>query len=636
MARKSVRRSQVIAPFGVGALLDFPKETLMAAGLDVWPAQPACEIRDDRLARRLGVAYFRAAPPAPEKGQKGAPLPCVRFPLWHFCPRCRAMRRAAWNEVSTPRCASTLSPRFAAKGGKQTSNKNWGPCADIPEKRRWRMIPVRFVVACDEGHLDDFPWEQWAHSKIGDKFVPLDQAAICKTPLLRFNYSGKAGLMGLLVKCEACDASPRTMMNSAGPDSLKGYNCPGCRPWLGPHGVQVCTSASQPRMLQRGATNLHFAKIASSILIPPFTDPLRKVVDDPHNWSVLSSGVAEGGEPDESRLKLFAEIKRLDLGKLRDVVRQKLTGEGMSDETETEEQYRYSEYRALLESETRQDEEFVTCHPDPNGYDEGVRGLFDKIVLVEKLAETRAMTGFSRINPPPYREFDRADQLQLSLKRQPWLPGVRVYGEGLFFTLHEQAVQKWLANREVERRYEEIVKNLNRIYTRLGRTPRVLPTRFFLLHTLAHVLIRRLSFECGYGSSSLRERLYCSEDPSCRMSGVLIYTAAGDSEGTMGGLVQQGKPGRFEPLLLGALEDSLWCSSDPLCVESHGQGIDSLNRAACHACCLLPETSCEEGNRFLDRVALIGRPEDRTLGYFGGIAGGILDGTVRVGGVGEG
>lgn len=621
MARKSVRRSQAIAPFGVGALIDFPKETLMAAGLDVWPAQPACEIRDDRLARRLGVAYFRAAPPA----EKGARLPCVRFPLWHFCPRCRTMKRAAWNDVAPPRCSSPLTPRFADKGEKATGKK-WVPCADIPEKRRWRMIPVRFVVACEEGHLDDFPWEQWAHSRAGE---PLNQANVCKAPLLRFNYTGKAGLMGLLIKCEACDAKARSMMGSAGPDSLKGYACAGCRPWLGPHGQQSCTSATQPRMLQRGATNLHFAKIASSILIPPFTDPIRKIVDDPHNWGFLTSGVAEGGEPDETRLRLFAELKRLDLGRLREVVHQKFTGVGMSDETQTEEEYRFSEYRALLETESKPDEEFVTSRPDLSEYGEDVRNLFDKIVLVEKLAETRVLTGFSRINPPPYREYDRADQLQLSLMRQPWLPGVRVFGEGIFFTLNERTVQKWLANKEVEHRYEEIAKNLNQIYARLGRTPRALPTRFFLLHTLAHVLTRRLSFECGYGSSSLRERLYCSEDPACQMSGVLIYTAAGDSEGTMGGLVQQGKPGRFETLLIGAIEDSLWCSSDPLCVESHGQGIDSLNRAACHACCLLPETSCEEGNRFLDRVALIGRPDNRAPGFFGQIAEGIISGAME-------
>lgn len=631
MAHKSVRRSQVIAPFGVGALIDFPKETLMVAGLDVWPPEPACEIRDDRLARRLGIAYFRAAPPTPEKGQKGANLPCVRFPLWHFCPRCRSMKRAAWNEVSTPQCNSTLSPRFANKGSKQAIGKKWGPCADFPEKKRWRMIPVRFVVACDQGHVDDFPWEKWAHSRLGE---PLNQAIVCKTPMLRFNYTGKAGLMGLLVKCEACDAKPRSMMGSAGPDSLKGYVCTGCRPWLGPLGRQTCTSAIQPRMLQRGATNLHFAKIASSILIPPFTDPIRKIIDEPRFWSFLGSGVTEGGDLDPIRIDEFvASFKMhrgvtLDKTELREAVRQKLTGEGLPEENQKEEEYRYSEYRALLERERKQEEEFVTCRPNLGDYQEWLGKLFNNIVLVEKLAETRVLTGFSRINPPAYREFDRDDQLQLSLRRQQWLPGVRVFGEGIFFTLNEEAVQRWLSNKEVSSRYDEISKNLNRIYTRLGRTPRVLPSRFFLLHSLAHVLIRRLSFECGYGSSSLRERLYCSEDPSCQMSGALIYTAAGDCEGTMGGLVRQGKPSHFEPLLIGALEDSLWCSSDPLCLESHGQGIDSLNRAACHACCLLPETSCEEGNRFLDRVVLVGRPEDRKLGFFGAVAERILSGEV--------
>jgi len=152
--------------------------------------------------------------------------------------------------------------------------------------------------------------------------------------------------------------------------------------------------------------------------------------------------------------------------------------------------------------------------------------------------------------------------------------------------------------------------------------------KFFLLHTLAHALIRRLSFECGYGSSSLRERLYCWDEKHKKMTGILIYTAAGDSEGTMGGLVQQGKPGRFETLLVGAIQDILWCSSDPICIESHGQGIDSLNRAACYACALLPETSCEEGNRFLDRAALIGTPEDPSLSFFAEIVQEIMSGVL--------
>ena len=67
--------------------------------------------------------------------------------------------------------------------------------------------------------------------------------------------------------------------------------------------------------------------------------------------------------------------------------------------------------------------------------------------------------------------------------------------------------------------------------------------------------------------------------------------------------------GHFESVLRQALLDALNCSSDPLCIESKGQGVDALNLAACHACALLPETSCEEGNRLLDRLLLVGMPQ---------------------------
>jgi hypothetical protein len=378
-------------------------------------------------------------------------------------------------------------------------------------------------------------------------------------------------------------------------------------------------------MLQRGATNLHFPKIASSILIPPFSDPIRKIIDDTHNWTVLTSGVAEDGTPDEVRLRVFAEMKKLNFDRLKEVVFQKLKGVGVGRSTQTEEEYRYSEYKALRESDGSADQDFVTLKPDMSEYDDDIRQHVDQIVLVEKLAETRVLTGFSRINPPPYREFDAHDQSQLSLQPMRWLPGIRVYGEGIFFVLNKSRISQWLTN-AVRHRYDAIFSNHKRIYEKLGRTPREIPSKFFLLHTLAHVLIRRLSYECGYGSASLRERIYCWEGDGREMNGVLIYTAAGDSEGTMGGLVEQGKPGHFELLLRGALEDAIWCSTDPLCIESHGQGIDSLNRAACHACTLLPETSCEEGNRFLDRVALTGSSENRKIGYFEDVIERVLSG----------
>ena len=487
------------------------------------------------------------------------------------------------------------------------------------------MVPVRFVIACPNGHIDDFPWVEWAHSRPGQ---PLDQAKVCANPTLRLNYTGKAGLMGLIVRCENenCEAKPRSLMGSAGPNSLKGWQCTGKRPWLGPDGSEGCNPPGQPRMLQRGATNLYFPKVASAILIPPFSNALRKVVDDPHNWRALTSGVQEDGSLDESRLRMFAELRRLDIERLREVVTQKLSGQGTLDSTVSEEEFRYSEYRALLGPVGDANEEFVTTPQDMGSYWCEVRQYIARIVLVEKLAETRALTGFSRIDPPPYREFDHRDQSQLSLRPRRWLPAVRVYGEGIFLTIDKSAIEEWATER-VKARYADILSRHTRVYQALGRTPRVLPPEFFLLHTLAHVLIRRLSFECGYGSSSLRERLYCWDGPDQEMAGILIYTAAGDCEGTMGGLVQQGKPGRFEGLIVAAIEDAHWCSSDPLCIESRGQGIDSLNRAACHACSLLPETSCEEGNRFLDRAALTGVPDDPSLGFFSQIADAIISGT---------
>jgi len=89
--------------------------------------------------------------------------------------------------------------------------------------------------------------------------------------------------------------------------------------------------------------------------------------------------------------------------------------------------------------------------------------------------------------------------------------------------------------------------------------------------------------------------------------GLLIYTADGDSEGTMGGLVRQGRPGQLPVVFARALKTAFWCSADPLCSEGENQGMAGLNRAACHACLLVSETSCESANALLDRRFLVGQ-----------------------------
>jgi hypothetical protein len=124
--------------------------------------------------------------------------------------------------------------------------------------------------------------------------------------------------------------------------------------------------------------------------------------------------------------------------------------------------------------------------------------------------------------------------------------------------------------------------------------------------------MRQLALTCGYSTASLRERLYTGAE-TC---GLLIYTATTDADGTLGGLQRQGEERRIGQLLRDAVASQRWCSSDPLCISGAMMFSNETNGAACHACVLAPETSCEEFNRFLDRAFLVGLPSDPAVGFF--------------------
>jgi len=101
------------------------------------------------------------------------------------------------------------------------------------------------------------------------------------------------------------------------------------------------------------------------------------------------------------------------------------------------------------------------------------------------------------------------------------------------------------------------------------------------------------------------------------MAGVLIYTAAPDSEGTLGGLCALGAPDKLGRHIRRALDKMSLCASDPLCSEHVVGNGDKLHGASCHACSFLPETSCERGNKYLDRSALVPTVERANLAFFG-------------------
>jgi len=290
--------------------------------------------------------------------------------------------------------------------------------------------------------------------------------------------------------------------------------------------------------------------------------------------------------------------------------------QGLESETLTgEDVWRYPEYQLLRECPQ---DDYLTAR-DP-GLDPDLTSYLDRVRSVDVLRETRALRGFTRV---------RDDVLKLSegkalLRRTPvtptqdWLPAYVVKGEGIYFELDEIRLTEWESQSNVQARMQLMSDHYRLSHRSLGGGEHRISARLILVHTLAHLLINELIFACGYGSASLRERLYISESESQRMNGLLIYTAAGDSEGTMGGLVRMARPANFRSVLINAISGARWCSTDPVCMDAgeRGQGPDSCNLAACHGCALLPETSCEQFNRFLDRGMLIGTFSDPLLGFF--------------------
>lgn len=206
------------------------------------------------------------------------------------------------------------------------------------------------------------------------------------------------------------------------------------------------------------------------------------------------------------------------------------------------------------------------------------------------------------------------DERGTALGRNPpeWLPVSEVRGEGIFLRFDEGALQQWETKLDVQRLDQRFLgahaswRKLRKQNPPAAGYPGI---RYVLIHSFAHALMRQISLECGYTAASVRERIYCKckNDENGPMAGVLIYTAASDSEGTLGGLVQLGNPQSLGRLIEQALEEMRICGSDPLCAEHSPTGDGrGVHGACCHACLFAPETSCEKGNRFLDRTTLVG------------------------------
>lgn len=401
-----------------------------------------------------------------------------------------------------------------------------------------------------------------------------------------------------------------------------GHDCTGSMPWLGRTRSMAGVCGEYLRVVQRGSSNVYFPLTVSSIHLPLWGEAtgraINRILDNPKIWTVLTAGLDEGKFIQQGRCETLAASRGVDAEELREVAQKKLDGTATQDggAPHSEEEFRRQEYEALRAGRGGNTTDLLVEVRASTPYGPDLAGMLKGVCLVKKLRETRVLVGFSRLLPVE----DPASDVLLPIAQDEnlgWRPAAVVYGEGIFLEFNLHTLSAWSQSKKLKGRLSALQEHYNRRRVERGLRSIEVSPKFVFLHTFAHTLINQLSFDCGYGSASLRERVYCeAEDAGRPMQGVLIYTASGDSEGTLGGLVRQGEPDRLTASVKHAIRRSLWCSSDPVCIESAGQGSDNANLAACHGCALLPETSCETGNRLLDRGLLIGTPSDPEIGFF--------------------
>mgnify|MGYP001260948331 CR=1 FL=1 len=629
MSKWPVRRAQLIAPFGVGAMTILRNGiSVIACGLDHWFEREGLDDQDDieieefvlrewRLERMLKVNHFRLPPdhrlPHPGDQNKNCRLtvPFLRFPEWHFCPVCHLLVHVPSTHVGIYNCRKCLK-----------------------EKRsKVSVLQVPFVAMCEQGHIQDFPWREWAHGN--------SQAACDRD--IRLYATGGASLAAQKVTCD-CGAT-RTLggitEHSEGGSFLSknldgsgsAYLCQGRMPWLGQGASEECGSPLKGTL--RSASNVYFAHIRSAIYVPKEEDEgIEELVETLKTpsfqaiFSITESMRVTLGAAD-LRKHYAAPLRGYSDGQIERAInavareRRQEDPQNAVDSDSPEMAFRREEYQVLTRG--KRDGQLVARPYRASQYETWIGGFLDYVVLIDKLRETRVLSGFSRVLPENSRNIEA--KKNMLWRHSPnhtisWLPGCKILGEGILLVLNEEALMSWERSKRqaLAKRLAPLFQRQGQMQQARGLEPRSLSARFVLLHTLAHVFMNRLTFECGYSSASIRERLYISDAPEAPMAGVLIYTASGDSEGTLGGLVRMGEPGQLEPVFRRALETAQWCAADPVCMEQGdrgGQGPDSCNLAACHNCALVPETACEEFNRFLDRGLLVGTP-NADIGFFRG------------------
>lgn len=618
MSRPKQSLSQLFTSFGPGAMLDLPTRSVVVAGLDHWDSSKAAfkSIEEPRLTTLMQTVLsqtgrwdpnkpvrLRTPPIAQDNRNEADPASvAVRiFPTWFTCegiaeegssnPRRRRLVR--WNELD-------------ASGGRKRFQRDDGKKVDV--------TPIRFVGACKKGHLQDIDWKWLVHR--GEK---------CSEALWVEEQGTSADPANIRIGCQ-CGRPAVSLADAFKPGFLG--TCKGKRPWLD---SEEAGCSEQLHFLSRSATNTYFPQAVTIISLPIHEDALSEAIRK--HWSSLQ---AAPNPEFVGILKNVPEIGAAFAAFTNEEVYQRIVRLRETVVREAVQDPKMAEYDLLasgdrfIGADAPNEPLFaealevvdVSCCLTRDG-----KSALDGIVAVHRLKAVTCLYGFTRLEPAPTIADEMLDEVNIAVDGAPlaeaadWLPAMEQTGEGVFFTVRSAAVREWLQRKSVVDRAKVLMRGAKHYQDRHNVKQPFKGMPYVLLHSLSHALMEEISLDCGYPLSSLKERVYAftgngSDRPD--RFGILIYTASAGAQGTLGGLTEVAA--RIPQLIHNCLERLRLCSNDPVCADHDPSVVGderSLIGAACHACALVPETSCESRNNFLDRTLLIDTVAGNDAHFFG-------------------
>ena len=627
---------------GVGSIIETRDGSILIDNFDEWPFFQVVNgkfeehnfVIDKRFKNRLSKYYqeleYLIKIPVNDLKQGYQPenpfafLSAQYFPEWFYCNNCHRFDRIDnwkrnWdnNVESHHKTTNTERSYFYPP-------KCYCCYVNNRDKKRkfFNLEQVRFILTSPNGEIADIPWDKWAMfldtKKKGNKeksenttdeeeIITLSNIQVPEDVIFEYKTSDKLDdLKGIWIIAKRKNGEQISFATLSGLFDLRIKI------------QELLPNTKETDILFkpviRSSNSVYYPNILSSIFIPA-NDELND-----YTINLIKEEFEEGSNVNQIS-KNLKRYKKIDI---ESQAIQTLIDNNFSEReaeiAKTENQYRYDEYKFITGKDNERVEDRLIFSKIDSSYFHS--DLIKSIYKMDKIKITSVQTSYTRQEPISKNYFLDDEDLEKATKESitkkftstygknaKYLPAVESFGEGVFFEFDNDILNKWIAdNLKLQERISIITGNHSQLESNFN-DDLILSPKYILIHTFSHLIIKELEYLCGYPSTSIQERLYIDE--SLTMNGVLIYTIAG-SEGSYGGITSICDDDRIGKLIESAMIRATDCATDPICYHTHGQGVANLNLSACFSCTLLPETSCEMFNCYLDRRILV----DKDYGYF--------------------